>query len=116
MALSSLFLALILAVTLVVAQNPAAGLVRHMVSFRFAANVSDDLQEEVQQRYFALQKLCVNTTTGKPYIVSFDGGAPNSLEGKQQNVTQYAPFYPFSRTDPLIWLLFCDSSQSEHTS
>lgn len=84
--------------------NPDAGLVRHFVAFRFADNVSAALQEEVQERYFALQKLCVNQTTGLPYIVAFDGGAPNSLEGKQQNMTQYVFLLPICamRAHPLI--------------
>lgn len=77
--------------------NPNTGLVRHFVTFRFANNVSAALQEEVQQRYFALQKLCVNQTTGLPYIVSFDGGAPNSLEGMQQNMTQYVSWRPICK-------------------
>jgi len=68
--------------------NPNAGLVRHIVGFRFLPNVTLATQQYIQSRYLALKTLCVNQTTGKPYIVSFDTGTPNSLEGFQHNMTQ----------------------------
>jgi len=68
--------------------NPDAGLVRHIVAFRFQPNVTAELQQEVYDRYTALLYECVNLTTGERYIVSFDGGVPNSMEGFQQGMVQ----------------------------
>jgi hypothetical protein len=42
--------------------------------------------------YRSLLHKCVNTTTGRPYIVSFDAGFPNSPEGKDQGMEQGTPY------------------------
>eukprot|EP01113_Clastostelium_recurvatum_P018706 TRINITY_DN22030_c0_g1_i1.p1 TRINITY_DN22030_c0_g1~~TRINITY_DN22030_c0_g1_i1.p1 ORF type:complete len:147 (+),score=31.92 TRINITY_DN22030_c0_g1_i1:90-530(+) len=68
--------------------NPSAGLVRHVVTFRFLANVTAEERADVMTTYRALQHKCVNQTTGLPYIVSFDAGFPSSPEGKDQGMNQ----------------------------
>jgi len=68
--------------------NADAGLVRHIVTFRFMPNVSEEMQDDVLNMYLNLQYECTNISTGELYIVSQDGGYANSPEGKDQNMTQ----------------------------
>jgi len=68
--------------------NPAAGFVRHIVTFHFKPNVSDEVQQEVMETYMSLQFKCVNQSTGELYILAFDGGFPNSKEGVDQRMQQ----------------------------
>eukprot|EP01087_Luapelamoeba_hula_P011293 TRINITY_DN3051_c0_g2_i1.p1 TRINITY_DN3051_c0_g2~~TRINITY_DN3051_c0_g2_i1.p1 ORF type:complete len:170 (-),score=27.26 TRINITY_DN3051_c0_g2_i1:117-581(-) len=89
--LSSLVVCLLLCLAFVLvssAQQDDAGLVRHIVTFRFKTSVSDQERAEVMSTYRALQFKCVNRTTHKPYIVSFDAGFPNSKEGQDQGQEQ----------------------------
>jgi hypothetical protein len=69
-----------------------SGLVRHFVSFRFKANVSQDLQDAVFEKFMALKDLCVNPITNENYVVSLDAGSANSPEGLDQNMTQVSFF------------------------
>jgi len=62
--------------------------VRHIVAFRFLPNVTLEIQQQVYDKYTSLFYLCVNDSTALPYILSFDGGLPNSMEGFQQNMQQ----------------------------
>jgi len=69
-------------------KNKNAGLVRHFVAFRFNSSVTYTQKNEVRVKYTNLKHICVNATTGLPYIVSFDAGLPNSLEGFDQKMEQ----------------------------
>ena len=66
--------------------NPNAGVVRHMVAFRFTNETTVDEAFAVQQMYLNLGVIC--RKDGAPYILSFDGGYPNSKEGFQQSMDQ----------------------------
>jgi hypothetical protein len=49
---------------------------------------ADLASQEVMMVYWSLLHKCVNTTTGRPYIVSFDASFPNSPKGKDQGMEQ----------------------------
>jgi hypothetical protein len=75
------------AIIMIKAQNED-GLVKHTVFFRFKPNTTEDVQREVMKRFLALKDLCVNPSTGQPYILSLVAGTANSPEGLDQNKTQ----------------------------
>jgi hypothetical protein len=58
------------------------------VFFRFKPNTTEDVQREVMKRFLALKDLCVNPSTGQPYILSLVAGTANSPEGLDQKMTQ----------------------------
>jgi hypothetical protein len=69
-------------------KNPDSGLVHHFVAFRFNETIVTPSQKrQVMDTYLALKNKCVDAD-GNPYIVSFDGGFPNSKEGFQQGMEQ----------------------------
>ncbi|KAL9654126.1 hypothetical protein ABK040_016472 [Willaertia magna] len=68
--------------------NPSEGQVKHIVAFRYAQNVTKTEKDFIMSSYFSLKEKCVNTTTNQPYILSFDGGYPNSPEGFDQHMEQ----------------------------
>lgn len=68
--------------------NPNSGLVRHFVSWRFLDGTSEQQSNEIMSNYTSLFNKCINPITGESYILSFDAGIPNSMEGFQRNLTQ----------------------------
>jgi hypothetical protein len=64
-----------------------AALVRHVVAWRFTANTTQAEADEVAARYLNLFNIC-RLPSGEPYIISLDGGTPNSKEGFQQSMQQ----------------------------
>ncbi|EFC48501.1 predicted protein [Naegleria gruberi] len=70
------------------AENPHAGQVQHIVAFRYEANVTQSDKDQIMKTYFSLKERCVNPETHQPYILSFDGGYPNSPEGFDQKMEQ----------------------------
>jgi hypothetical protein len=72
-----------------VTNNTDAGLVYHIVVFRYLDSVTPQQKVDVIVNYTSLFLKCVNPITYQPYIVSFDGGAPNSKEGFDQHMGTY---------------------------
>jgi len=69
-------------------KNPSAGQVQHIVAFRYATDVTSEQKGKIMDTYFSLKDRCVNQTTNQPYILSFNGGYPNSPEGFDQHMEQ----------------------------
>ncbi len=61
------------------------GLVRHIVLFRYADDVTAAQKKEVKDRFLALQK---SERNGKRYILSIETGAQNSGEGVDDSLEQ----------------------------
>ncbi len=68
--------------------SPNAGVVHHIVTFRFADSVTADQKRSVITNYTSLFLKCVRPGTNQPYILGFDGGVPNSKEGFDQLMEQ----------------------------
>lgn len=66
--------------------NPAAGLVRHVVTFRYNELVTSDIRNEIINRYLSLYNLCTRPTDNTLYIVSFDAGFNSSKEGADSHM------------------------------
>lgn len=62
------------------------GIVRHVVLFRYAADVTAAQKEEAKNRFLALQQLCQRN--GRPYVLSIETGGEISGEGADQNLEQ----------------------------
>jgi hypothetical protein len=62
------------------------GIIKHIVLFRYAANVTTDQKSEVIRRFLALRTLAKRN--GKSYILSIDTGAEISGEGVDQGLEQ----------------------------
>lgn len=85
---NAVFLVFAIAISLVMAQQQQqAGFVRHIVTFRFNETVTAQQQAEIMSNYTALKDICT-LPNGQLYIVSFEGGIPNSREGFQQQMQQ----------------------------
>ena len=82
-----LLLAISIVVVTISANNPDVGLVRHFVAFRFKNETTVLEKKQIMQSYTSLKDKCKDVN-GRPYIVSFDGGFPNSKEGFQQGMEQ----------------------------
>jgi len=68
--------------------TPNVGAVRHFVSFRFKQEVTEQQKQEIRTRYTSLNQKSIHPVTKQPYIVSFEGGFPNSHEGKDKKMDQ----------------------------
>ncbi len=66
-------------------RNYKPGLLRHIVLFRYAADVTAAQKQQVKERFLALQK---SRRNGKPYIVSIETGGQNSGEGVDNSLEQ----------------------------
>lgn len=66
--------------------NYKPGTVRHIVLFRYDANVTTEQKNEVKQRFLALQRLCKRN--GERYVLSIETGGEISGEGADQGLEQ----------------------------
>jgi hypothetical protein len=62
------------------------GLVRHVVLFRYGAQVTDGQKLEIRRRFLALRTQAMRA--GKPYILSIETGGEISGEGADQGLEQ----------------------------
>lgn len=63
-----------------------SGLVRHIVLFRYASNVSAFQKNQIKARFLNLKNTCLRN--GKSYIVSIEAGSQNSFEDADQGLEQ----------------------------
>lgn len=63
-----------------------AGLVRHIVLFRYASNVTAFQKNQIKARFLNLKNTCLRN--GRPYIVSIEAGSQNSFEQADQGLEQ----------------------------
>ncbi|KAL4908692.1 hypothetical protein BDW74DRAFT_166282 [Aspergillus multicolor] len=61
--------------------------VTHIVVFHFKESTSAEKVQEVCRDVVALKEKCLHPRTGKPYIISFEGGKDHSPENAQHGMT-----------------------------
>jgi len=96
--------------------NPNAGLVKHVVMFRYADSVTPDIRQQINTRYLALYNLCTRPSDGSLYIVSFDAGFNNSKEGWDQKMQDgfVVTFSSVSDRDYFVGRPFQESYDPNH--
>ncbi|KAG8995224.1 hypothetical protein FRB94_009333 [Tulasnella sp. JGI-2019a] len=61
----------------------------HIVTFKFTSSTSESSKLSVAKAFLALKTECVSPSTGKPYILSLNGGRNDSKEGFDEGL-EYA--------------------------
>ncbi|KAG8997741.1 hypothetical protein FRB94_014036 [Tulasnella sp. JGI-2019a] len=84
----------------------------HIVSFKYTSTTSESAKMTVAQAFLALKTECISRSTGRPYIVSLQGGRNNSREGFDKGL-EHVYVLEFATEDDRLYYLDKDPAHDK---